>query len=171
MKNIVNLIIQLIVSLSNKGTTAISFESITEPKMNKTNNPFFGKVLKVSFVGGLIGYNYENCVNNQLEREGKETEFTSQPRTWGVRDETHPFLVHHKGETYLSVKIQQTNKKPIYINKESGEVIPTETLLPFLPKSTKPNTQKDLDKEVIVRDYKVSNLKKITIGGQRLSFN
>jgi hypothetical protein len=170
MKNIVQLIVQLIISLSNKGTTPISFESITEPKMNKTNNPYFGNVLKVSFVGGLIGYNYENSVNNQLEREGKEADFISNPRSWGVRDENHPFLVHHKDETYLSVKVQQTNKKPIYINKTTKEVIPTEKLIPFLPKSNKPNTQRDLDKEVIVRDYKVSNLKKLTIGGQRVSF-
>lgn len=170
MNKFVKLIVNTIVSLSNNGTTPISFESVTEPRMNKTNNPFYGRVLKVSFVGGLIGYNYENSVNNQLDREDKETNFKSQSRTWGVRDEEHSFLVHHKGESYLSVKVQQTNKKPIYLDKVSGKVIPTESLLPYLPKSKKPNTQRDLDKEVIVRDYKVSNLRKLTIGGERFDF-
>lgn len=174
MNNIVKTIVNTIVSLSNNGTTTIGFESLTEPSMNKTNNPFFGKVLKVSSVGGMIGYDYENSVNNQLGREGKEKTFVSQPRKWGVRDENHPFLVRHtkKGETverfYLSVKVQQSNKKPIYLDKETLEVIPTEKLRPYLKESKKPNTQEDLDKEIIIRDYEISTLRKMSIGGQKL---
>lgn len=174
--NIVKKIISVIIENSNNGTTPISFESHTTPKMNKRGNPFFGKVKKISFVGGLIGTIYENSVNNQLDRENKESNFVVQPRKWGVRDENHRFLIRHtkKGESfersYLSVKVQQTHRKPIYIDTENGEVISVETLRPFLPKSKKPNTQWNLDKEVMERDYEISNLKNISIGGKKFSF-
>jgi hypothetical protein len=164
MKNIVHHIIEN----ANNGTTPISFEAHTEPRMNKTNNPYFGRVIKVAFVGGLIGTNYEAGVNRQLEREGKEAIFKAKPRRWGVRDEEHRFIIHHKGEQYLSVKPQQLNGKTYYIDKETGVEIPLAELKPFLPKAAPTATQQavGIEKEIPERDYKISSLRKIKIAGK-----
>lgn len=170
-------IISVIVENANNGTTPISFESHTVPDMNKTGNPFHGKVTKVSFVGGLIGINYENSVNNQLNREGKQSDFVVKDRVWGRHDEDHGFIIRHtkKGTTeekfYLEVKVQQTNDKPYYLDNESGEVISTESIRPFLKPSYSPKTQDGLEKKVILRTYEIENLKKITIGGKKFSFD
>jgi hypothetical protein len=182
MKHLINDIVKTIIQFSNKGTTPISFVSETVPSLlkkstvDKTPNPYIGNILKISFVGGLIGTNYENSVNSQLGREGKEKDFVVQERKWGVRDSEHRFLIRHtkKGETqerfYLSVKPQQTHRKPIYVHKDTRQVIPTENLHPFLSKSKKPLTQVNVDKEIMERDYEISNLKSISIGGKKFSF-
>jgi hypothetical protein len=168
--NNIEKITSAIINNANKGTTAIAFEAETTPRMRKTNNPYFGKVKKVAHVGGLIGTNYENSVNNQLNREGKDANFTAKPRKWGVRDSEHRFIIHHKGEVYLSVKPQQTNAKTRFFNTETGEEIAKETLKPWLQESSKPATQDNLDKEIPERDYKMSALKNISIGGKKFSF-
>jgi hypothetical protein len=176
MNNITKKIVETILSNCNKGTTTVSFISETIPSMKKRNNPFLDKVIKISNVGGMIGFNYENSVNNQLNREGKEGNFKSQSRKWGVKDSKFPFIIRHtkKGETeeryYLSVKVQQTNKFPTYINVENGEEIPYESIKEFLNKSYKPSTQNNVDKEVVERDYEISNLKNISIGGKKFFF-
>ena len=54
---------------SVKNTTFIGFDSVTEPKMKKTNNRFFGLVKKCSKVNSLIGYCYQNMVNNAQIRQ------------------------------------------------------------------------------------------------------
>lgn len=168
--NNIEKIISAITDNANKGTTPISFEAETTPRMRKTGNPYFGKVKKVAVVGGLIGTDYQAGVNRQLSREGKDANFTAKPRKWGVRDSEHRFVIHHKGEVYLSVKPQQTNAKTRFFNTETGEEIAKESLKPFLQESKKPNTQADLEKEIPERDYKMSSLKNISIGGKKFSF-
>ena len=61
----------------NKGA-AISIIYCTEPKMNKKNNPFFGRVKKVTSQSGIhCGTSYENSVNNALSRSGSTEHFDS----------------------------------------------------------------------------------------------
>jgi len=43
-----------------------------------------GEVVKIQRLNCLIGINYQNCVNNQLEREGKEADFEALPPNWGI---------------------------------------------------------------------------------------
>ena len=49
----------------------VSFASIiqeTSPRMNKTNNPFFGKVTKRTTATIMLGNNYGNAVNNRINK-------------------------------------------------------------------------------------------------------
>lgn len=53
-----------------KGTTFIGFSAVTIPDMRKTNNRFFGKVEKFSpKINAVIGYQYQNMVNNAQKRQ------------------------------------------------------------------------------------------------------
>jgi hypothetical protein len=177
MNHLIQQIISVIIENSNKGTTPIVCHTMTTPPMNKKGNPFFGKVKKVSHIGGLIGINYENSVNNQLEREDKETDFVTKERKWGFHDEENPFIIRHtkKGETaerfYLQIKVQQTHSKPFYLNTETLQVVPTEEIKPYLKDSYSPKTQDGLKKKIVMRDYEIVNLKKISIGGKKFSFD
>lgn len=137
-----------------KGTTIVSIDVVTEPRMRKTDNPYLGAMKTVS-LSGVINFDYENTVNKQLQREGKEPEFKAQERAWGVHEGN---WITHKGEYYMQVKVQGASE-PVYYYK--GCELPKTALQPFLQESSKPHTQESVEKEVVVRDVKLSNIKVI----------
>ena len=47
-----------------------------------------------------IGIDYENSVNNRLEKKGLDKDFESQPLAWGKWD-IFPKIIEHKGGKYL----------------------------------------------------------------------
>lgn len=59
--------IEMLFAVAN--TTFIGFNSITVPSMRKTNNRFVGLVEKCSTVNALIGYCYQNMVDNAQKRQ------------------------------------------------------------------------------------------------------
>lgn len=58
----------------------------TDPTMRKTNNPYVGRVKKVTYYTNIaVGRVYENGVNNRLEKEGLAPDFETEKqkgRTW-----------------------------------------------------------------------------------------
>jgi len=145
-----------------KGTTGISIDTVTEPKMRKTNNPYFGRITKHCTMNGMIGFDYENSVNNQASREGKKTR-KAKPRAWGVLTADRIFVTH-KDEYYLQVKVQSLSDTPVYFDGDTE--IDKEVIKPFLVESSgKSSTQADIEKEVIVRDVKMSNVKEMRFAG------
>lgn len=149
--------------MGQKGATPVSFTSVTEPKLKKRGNPFAMPVAKVSEVNGMIGYNYENSVNNQSEREGGERDFTAEPRSWGTR--IHPCVVEHGGEYYLTVKVERALTSPLYFDAKGNE-LSSEDVKPFLPSRGK--SRQGVEKEVIHREYKISNIRNIRWNGARV---
>ena len=154
------------IEASVKGTTAVSIMAETPVRMVKKHretkepNPFLGAV-KQQKKNGLIGFDYENSVNNQAAREGKE-EREAKARTWGVLSDSRLF-VHHKGQSYLQVKVQTTTDTVYMLN---GETISYEDVKPYLSSTGTSSTQADLDKEIIVNDIKMANIKAITMQGE-----
>ena len=155
---------QAIVDLlkESKGAKIVTLITQTEPKMRKTDNPYIGKVIKVSRVNGMIGWNYSNSVNNQREREGMEADFQAKPRHWGERIEGTP-LVEHKGNYYIELKVERslghsyqfTDGTPL-----TDEQV--EELQGFMPKPRKPQTQQT-DKTIILRDYRLDTIMQLTM--------
>jgi hypothetical protein len=129
--------------------------------MRKTNNPYVGATKTVS-LSGVLNFDYENSVNRQLEREGKEANFESQGRSWGQREGN---LIEHNGNYYLQIKVQGTSDSVFRYN---GVEIEKAVLEPFLQESSKPHTQEALEKEVVVRDVKLENVRAIRIAGEEL---
>jgi hypothetical protein len=147
-----------------KGTTIITIDACVEPTMRKTNNPFIGRVKKVSRVNGMVGWNYQNSVNNQREREGNEEEFVAHPRKWGERVQGTPFVTH-KGQVYLELKVQNVQGTTYFLDNRPATDAEIEAIQAFMPKRAGSGRQQ-VDKAVILRDYKMSSIKAFRAFGQ-----
>ena len=151
-----------------KGATFAQVICVTDPKLKKTNNPFYvdGKcvVVKENVLNVTINFIYANSVNNQRAREGKETTFTPHPRKWGVRV-PNSSLVEHNGTTYLECRVNNV-KSTQYIDTRTGNVVPFEDIQEFLPSKSSSSTQ-GTSKEIIVRDFKLSSIKQINLNKEQ----
>lgn len=148
----------------NKGATIVTIVTRTEPDMRKTGNPFVGRVVKVSRVNGMLGFNYSNSVNRQLEREGEVADFVAQPRKWGNRIEGTP-LVEHKGNYYVEMKVEKSLGHRF--EWTDGTILDDkaiENMKVFMPIKSSSSSQ-GTDKEIILRDYKVASIIAITYRG------
>lgn len=80
--------------------TICTITTLTSVSMNKKGNPFKDTpILKYAVRNCQFGYNYENAVNNHIERAGGEREFKSKSLPWGewiVPNKTISF----KGKVY-----------------------------------------------------------------------
>lgn len=141
----------------------ITITALTDAQAKKTDNPF-GRIFKMSRVNGFTGFNYENSVNRQREREGNEKDFEAQARSWGER--INNCLVKKGEEYYLTIKVEKSLMKPVYMYYSNGlQIISRETVAKFLrPAKSSPN--QGLDREVIYRNYKLESIVKICINGQ-----
>ncbi len=74
-KIIINTDIESVVSrfLDLTSTTFIQLWQVTEPKMNKTGNLFYGEVTKTNCLNCVTNYNYQNMVNNARSKEAMQT--------------------------------------------------------------------------------------------------
>jgi len=136
---------------------AVDVTSTINKDMKKTGNPYLENVVTKSVsLSGCAGGDYENMVNAQLDREGKEQTFMSQGRTWGVH--VNEYFIEHKGNYYLEMKVEGSST-PVY--RVDGVEIETSKIEPFLPKKGEPKTQAAADKKIILRDIKVDNIKSI----------
>jgi hypothetical protein len=143
------------------GTTTVSLDIVTDPRMKKTANPYLG-TMKYVKLNGMLGFDYSNSVNNQQEREGQDKDFTPHERKWGTLRDNRLF-VDHKEKVYLQVKVQSASD-PIYML--NGSVIDKDKVKPFLPKRSAPKTQDQIEKKIILRDIEMSNIKAIRMNGK-----
>ena len=138
----------------------------TIPSMRKTDNPFYDTankafvVRKVSTVHGMINWIYGNAVNNQRVREDKEATFTPDPRKWGMRVSKTPF-VEHKGQLYLEMKVVKSLGS-VLLDGNNNEV-DWSSVSPFMATNPNEGARQDIDKKVILRDYKMENIVEVHI--------
>lgn len=145
---------ELLELLSNvNGTTFVSLETRVNPRL-KSGNPFVN-LEKVSKVCGAIGFNYQNSVNNQRLREDLKNDFKSEPRKWGQRVSGTP-LVRHNNKLYLEIKVQSSESD--FFDK--NQRINIDKIKPWEYTST---SRQGLEKDVILRDYSIDNISRITI--------
>ena len=150
--------------MNHKGCSPVTIVSMTDPDMNKTGNPFFGLVKKVSRVNGMIGWSYENAVNKQLAREDKTADFVAKPRKWGIRLIGTP-LVENKGNFYLEMKVEKSLDHRYEDLKgnalDDATMAQVQRFIKIRPQSQTQGT----DKEIILRDYRLSSILSITYKG------
>lgn len=153
-------LLKLLQEVDGGKSSFISIIALTDPKLKKTNNPFLG-TLKLSKVQGIINFNYQNSVHNQLERENKPKEdYKPGERKYGIKaDEHNGCLLYGAGDTKLVIKVEKTLKpRFVYANR----LISKEKIEEFLPNRTGSNTQ-GTENEIVVRNYNLSSIKKIRI--------
>ena len=148
--------------LDVKGAKVVTIIGRTVPDMRKTGNPYVGRVRKVSRCNGMINWIYQNAVNNQRLRENKEPDFEPKPRRWGVRLNGTPLVVHTKNKPKEIIKYLEfralTHLQTQYFLDNAP--IEKELIAEWLPPA-KDNPRQDLDKEVILRDYMLCNVRQI----------
>lgn len=133
--------------VANGGAKLVGLTIKTEPKLLKKNRETgepcpFHNVTRISERVVMLGCNYGNCVNNQRDREGLETDFVPQ-QLWngkGQHVEGHPFLIQHvdTGKKYIAVKNQKNGSECYHAD---GKIVDIKTLSNFMPKSGEGNTQ------------------------------
>jgi hypothetical protein len=153
---------ELIVILNEvkKGTFAnILIE--TNVRMNKKNNPYFGLITKKTEIKILLGSNYENRVNNNLDKENKETDFVAESCKVGghvsecvlYNENTNLFYLQYEYFKEIKPKVEY------YYN---DNLIELEKFIDFVPEKKSAN-QKGLLKKVNSITVKIENIKEISL--------
>ena len=148
----------------NFGAQPVSIQYVTSPKLTKEGKNTFGAITKIANIGAMIGYKYENSVNNQREREGELKDFLSQPLWKGKGKRLSTALSTHvdKGTFYLTYKKQQTFRS--FHFDSALNFIPTSMLRPFFPTYDAGKYQ-GVDKPVYHREISVNNVRKLKVRG------
>lgn len=172
---------------SIKGAKIVTITTKTTPKLIGGKSCPYKGVEKIAVVNGTINYSYENSVNRQRTREDKEADFQSQARVWGKQLFTEnansrtqkrliPFVVKKwnsdviseqefnnvpENEIYLNIKVERSLDYKYVMN---GKEVDKSEVNGYLPRPSS-NTQ-DVDKEVMPRNYLLTNITEITVDGE-----
>ncbi len=145
--------------------TFISLRAVIEPTMRKTENPFFGRVLKIVSAAGTLNARYTNAVNNQRIRENLKPDFKAKQRQWGDKLPDCPVIrfVSAAGRVsyYLDIKIQSRSDQ--YRDIETGRVITKDQLEPWLPPHQK--TRQGVRRVIALRDFRIDRIAELRIYG------
>lgn len=163
----------------SRGTFGISLITLTEPKMRKTNNPYFGRIHKATYMTNVaLGYDYENSVNNRLDKKGIESNFQAEKPKGKSWDE-YPYILQADKDTsikYLRCTMRQNTKaKSVFIL--DGKIVTDASveaeIKTFIQTSSTSKKQAEIGlydtEQVIVRDYKLDGV--IYLGQGEKSFN
>ena len=159
---------------SVKGHQFVGLTTDTEVKMNKTGNPYVGRVRKVSSYRASFNYSYENACNNRAERAGNERTFVTEKLPWGewIKGYENKFIAH-KDRVYVRVYQIPTEvaKVEYYLDgvRVDGRVL--EDIMRFVPQKNVYSKKQaevgiiDVDKQVKPYAIDLENIVRITIGG------
>jgi hypothetical protein len=146
-----------------KGARKAAIVAVTEPKMRKTANPYYGSVEKINHCLVDLNLNYENKVNKALVKAGEEPNFEAGGN-WHEPilrpDGTLTPFCRHKSthEVYLRAVLDKVLSTE-YIDKVTGSPISESVLAPWLIKS-------EPSHGVRFFTTKLSNVRGVTYGGK-----
>ena len=174
MSNILN-------TLKGYTSSFVSINSSTEPKLAVGKckaefgvHPKELNIVKHTTMVGLVGtkVDYSTLVENRLLKEAdlKGTDskgWEKEERRWGERvDGVH---VTHKGTDYITVHCVSANK-PLVRYELDGKEVDEETLKKIKnslqTSSSKKQEGAGIEKQVVYRDYKLSSINSIKVGGE-----
>lgn len=149
--------------------------TLTEPKMNKRNNPYYGRVTKQSVITGVrTGVSYSNCVDASLVRNNIDDKIVAEKpfgKSWVI---VNKILVSDKdsNQYYLRTSWDKSTKvqsSTLYLDeKEITDEKIIEEIKSFIPKPTESKKQADLGltgkEQISVRDYKFESIAEIKCG-------
>lgn len=153
---------------SIKGAKFVGVTTKTEPKMRKADNPYTGRVFKITNFNATLNADYEKSVNRQREREGRITDFEALPN-WQVPiirpDGTKtPLVAKSDGtKTYLQMKVEKSSS--ILIDEYGRPYSDHEVNLikSFMPPISE--SRQDVSKEIVIRTVDIDNIKEFRFGG------
>jgi len=184
---------------NNSGYSFIRFTTTTELKVNKFSRSrneeikalkangvskddlpskiAFGEVFRGTiFVTshrkgyGMGDYNYGDMVNNKREKEGLDTDFSSEaPRGREFANKGRSLLVSTKDDTQFYLRTYKFNKQStddMVMHYKNGTPLTDQEIKDLKDFTTpkKPNTKQGVEDEVTVRDFKVEGIIAVTVG-------
>ena len=174
MSNILN-------TLKGYTSSFVSINSSTEPKLAVGKckaefgvHPKELNIVKHTEMVGLVGtkVDYSTLVENRLLKEadlkGTDSQgWETEERRWGERvDGVH---VTHKGADYITVHCVSANK-PLVRYELDGKEVDADTLKKIKnclsDSSSKKQSEAGIEKQVVYRDYKLSSINSIKVGGE-----
>lgn len=145
-----------------KTKEVVDIETATEPKMNKTNNPYYGRVKKhTAYLNVDFGKNYTDEVNRRRAEEGKSTDFQAQKSLY---ESVNEYFVKRGEQIYLRFMFSKdTETKSIYtIDGRPATDAEVEQIKVFMPNKGK-HTNQGLERQVDIRNVKIENI--VSLGG------
>jgi len=139
----------------------------TEPSMNKTGNPFFGRVKKMSSRNYKLLVDYQKRVRRNEEKEGLEPDFvTEKPK--GKHHVTPLVLMDDKTKSvhYLNLEYFPEIKPKVSFSFDNLPMSQEdqELMKNYLTKKYESKKQEQ-DRKVEVIQPKIFNIKQITLNG------
>ena len=136
----------------------------TEPKMLKTGNPFLADgIRKISKVQVQIGVDYEKSVENQRAREGVTAAepFVSKGMSWGKFVDGKA-VIELNGNLYIRTQVVRSLGYH-YETSAGVPILDKDAVNEFMP-TRKPSKTQGVDKERMVRNYKLESIIAIVQG-------
>jgi hypothetical protein len=155
---------ELLVLLMNvEKPTFTNVVSEVIPKMNKTGNPYFGKVVKKSKGNYFIGGSYEDMVNKRMEKEGMEPTFESKECSVGTHISKCVQYNDNTKKHYLQYFTFETSKPKSTFEFEGNE-IDKQLFESFMVKKSEKSRQPQ-DNKHQPQSLTTTNIKEITLEG------
>lgn len=148
---------------SVESSTFVNILSKTKVRMNKTNNPYFDKVTKVSKCNYLIGNEYETRVQTNESKEGHEKTFESEENKNGKHVSKCVLFNEKLNKYYLQYEFFKENKPTteyIFENDNIGK----ELFESYLVKKSDSSRQQQ-ERKVLFQSFSMSSINEFTLGG------
>jgi len=133
------------------------------PKMNKTGNPYFGKLVKKSKGNYFIGGSYEDMVNKRMKKEGMEPTFESKECSVGTHISKCVQYNENTKKHYLQYFTFETSKPKSTFEFEGNE-IDKQLFESFMVKKSEKSRQPQ-DNKHQPQSLTTTNIKEITLEG------
>lgn len=164
---------QFIESLGNGQYFALT--TVTEPKMNKRNNPYYNRVTKKSVITAVrTGVSYTNCVDASLSRNNIDDHITTEKpfgKSWVV---VNKILMSDKDNNQLYLRTswdKSTTVQSSTLYLDGQEVTDADILAEiksFMPKPSESKKQATLgltgQEQISIKDYKFESIQEIKCG-------
>ena len=164
---------QFIESLGNG--QYFSLTTVTSPKMNKRNNPYYNRVTKKSVISGVrTGVSYERSVDASLYRNNIDDHITTEKpfgKSWLV---VNKILMSDKDNNQLYLRTswdKSTKVQSSTLYLDGQEVTDPDILADiksFMPKPSESKKQADLgltgQEQIAIKDYKFESIQEIKCG-------
>lgn len=136
----------------------------TKVRMNKTNNPYYDKVVKRSKCNYSLGVNYENRVNNNEKKEGLEGNFETEKPS-GKTHISKCLLIDDKTQSVHYVMLERFDEiKPTNEYIFEGNEIEKQLFEGYMTKVYESQKQEQ-ERKVMVITPKLENIKEISLNG------
>jgi hypothetical protein len=146
--------------------TFVNIVMETPVRMNKTGNPYYGKVIKRTSGNYLIGNDYENRVNNNMEKEGMERTFIVEPPK-GKEHISKCVLIDTKTHTTHYLMMERFDEiHPQVEFTMDGDPIEKALFESFMVKVYESQKQEQ-DRKIQPITPKLSNIRHISIDGMK----